>query len=223
MVSNAFNTKPFPNMIDHEMDSSMNSPWGDSGVFASAVDQFLGSLNLISALTQISNPGLNMTANKRRLARSVINRTMEMAGSLECYALETGDEILSAKVSLSPAIIARSWDPVISATAKSIFDIAEELIEAEAKEAGLCGITRERNQLLLNSIIAFAAAIGSEFEQDEFGPISLEAEFRRAHEILKGGIDPLLSAFKEESDSLFISYRQARDLSETLPQMIFSS
>jgi hypothetical protein len=197
--------------------------WSSSSMFATAVDKVLGSLNLIEALMQIGNPQFKViTANRRRLGRSVIARTMEMASALACYASRVQDQILSAKVSLSPAMMARSWDPVISATARSIYDLCEELIETGTQEAAQCGITSERNQLLLNAIVAFSAAIGSGIGTSGPQPVSVDAECKRAQEILKGGIDPLMVAVKAQSESFFASYRQARELAEALPQMLLN-
>ena len=198
---------------------SSDDLWGNSRMFSTAVNSFLGSLNLIEALAQIANPeNKNVTANRRRLGQSVINRTIEMASSLACYASMTGDQILSAKVSLSPAMVARSWDPVISATARSIYDLSEELIASGTQEAALCGITAEKNQLLLNSIVAFSASIGSEIGTTTSEPFSLAAELRRADEILRRGIDPLMLSIKAQNNSFFAGFRLARGLAEFPPQ-----
>ena len=203
-----------------ELELKKEVVWSNTGAVGTVVGKFLGSMNLVSALAQITSSQIDtVTVNKRRLVRSVINRTMEMAEALECYAARVEDQILSAKVSLSPTMIARSWDPVITATARAIYDLSEELIQTGASEAGQCGVTPERNQLLLNSIVAFANAIGSEVERDSLAPVSLEAEFARAEEILRSGIEPLLAGVKQHCEGLLAMHRQAMALSKAIPQV----
>jgi len=207
--------------VVRELELKKEVVWSNTGAVGSVVDKFLGSMNLVSALAQLSNAQFNtLTVNKRRLVRSVINRTMEMAEALECFAARQGDEILSAKVALSPAMIARSWDPVITATARAIHDLSEELIQTGSPEAAKCGVTAERNQLLLNSIIAFSAAIGMEGERESLAPCFLEAEFARAEEILRSGIEPLLNGVKEHCDALLAMHRQAMALA--IPHMFLN-
>jgi hypothetical protein len=187
------------------------------------VSKFLDSLNLIEALAQMANPRCAaVRINKHILAHSVINRTLDMASSLACYAAMKADEMLSAKVALSPGMISRSWDPVISSTAHTIYDLADKLTHARDPEAAQCGITQERNQLLLNAIVAFAAASGSEEPPcaPSSVPYSLEAELRMAEEILDKGIAPLMTAFKSQRDAFFDNYRKARELAEALPEIL---
>ena len=199
-------------MPNSEADENL---WSGPSAIAAAVNNFLDSLTLIEALAQIRNPHTkSVTANKRRLAKSAINRTMETAGSLVNFASLKGDPILSAKFSLSPSMLARSWDPVISATARSVYDLAHELIAAAPSEAETCGITAERNQLLLNAIVAFSASTGSDSAPQTADSFSLEVEFRRAEEILNAGVGPLLASLKAQRESLLNAYRQAMHLAE---------
>ena len=75
--------------VEVKHNSKSKSPWTASRGLGSAVDkfpEFPGSMNLISALAQISSLELKtITANQRHLARSVINRTKEMAQALDCF------------------------------------------------------------------------------------------------------------------------------------------
>ena len=119
-------------------------------------------MNVLAALGQAQGASTTgITADKARLADSVINRAMEIGGAVAAYASGTGDATLQAQVTFSKSVLKDLRDAELDDRAQAVHDIAADLLAKHAAAMGDYGLTATKLTDLQSAITAYSAMVGS--------------------------------------------------------------
>jgi hypothetical protein len=180
-------------------DAAYKPLWAPLPAFAKGVAAFYGSLNLLTALTQTQGTLLTgVTVNKGRLAESVINRAVLVAGALAAYASATGNRTLFAKADLRAGNLQKLRDAALDDAALALQDLAAAEFGPNAAKLAEYGLNATRLTELSSAITAYSAVVGKPFAERAKRKSATDAipdELARIDQILSEQLDRLMPQF----------------------------
>ncbi|MEO5913568.1 MAG: hypothetical protein ABIS50_05010 [Luteolibacter sp.] len=190
--------------------------WSTLAAFTRGQIALEGSINVLSALAQAQgNPLTGITLDKARLLRSLISRTLIVAGAAGAYAFEIKNNTLAAKFDVTATSLGAIREPLLDDAAQLIHDEAAALVTADAAKMAEFNLTPALLTDLQSAITACGAVLGTPRAaiSGRTGiTTAIAAEIDRADENLKQILDRLILQFETEQPLFFTAYKSARKI-----------
>ncbi|MDB6170821.1 MAG: hypothetical protein JWL59_132 [Chthoniobacteraceae bacterium] len=196
-------------------DAAYKALWTPLPAFAKGVAAFYGSLNLLTALTQAQGTMLTgVTVDKERLAESVINRTLLVAGALAAYASASGNRTLFDKSDIRLGDLQKLRDAALDDAAFALYSLAAAEFKASPATLAEYGMSAAQLKELSNAIAAYSAMVGKPFAERAKRKSATDAipdELARIDQVLSEQIDRLMPQFAGNKE-FAAAYENARQI-----------
>jgi hypothetical protein len=191
------------------LDDADNQPiWNALPAFANGVNQLYGSINVLATLGQAQTADTTgIAGDKARLATSVINRAVIIAGAAGTFASATDNQTLAAKFNITPSKLQNLRDAQLDDAAQAIHDDADALVAKDAATMANYGLTAAKLTDLQSAITAYSAMVGSPraaIAGKTAITAAIEAEIARADKLLNEQLDRLVLQFEADQPA-FVS------------------
>ncbi|MES2440124.1 MAG: hypothetical protein V4584_13730 [Verrucomicrobiota bacterium] len=188
--------------------------WSALPAFARGQASLEGSINILSALARTQgSPLTGITLDKDRLLRSLISRTLVVAGAAGAYAFETKNNTLAAKFDVTATSLGAIREPLLDDAAQLIHDEAAALVTAQPVKMAEFNLTPALLTDLQSAITACSAVLGTPraaISGRTAITSAIAAEIDRADENLKQILDRLILQFETDQPLFFTAYQSAR-------------
>ncbi|MCX8497300.1 MAG: hypothetical protein ORN51_14050 [Akkermansiaceae bacterium] len=187
--------------------------------FVRAMTGLEGSLNLLSALAQMQDtPLTGIALDKSRLQRSLINRTLIVAGAAGAYAFEFPNLTLGAKFDVKEGELNNTKDAMLDKVAQGIYDEAAAIIAADPVKTAEYNLKPTLLTDLQSAITAYSSTLGTP-RAAIVGRVAvteaITAEIDRAKDNLTNVLDRLILQFQAEHPAFVSAYEAARKVIRT--------
>ncbi len=190
--------------------------------FPSVVSQVTAFQNAVTALkakvaeieetAELSSLSLaGITADKKNFKETVCQLTVDIAGMISAYAVETSNSTLKQEVNLTISRLKRKSDTELVLICQAVHDRAVEF----KAELGDYGVTNDMTAELQTAITNYAdaspkprTAIGKRKTRKEI----IKQLFRELDEILKDRMDALMGKFRTSKPEFYQTYFNLREI-----------
>ncbi len=175
-----------------------------------------GSLNVLSALGQAQgSPLTGIAMDKERLQRSLVNRTLIVAGAAGACAFEATNHTQAQQFKVSETGLLRLRNTILDDTAQNIHDHAAAMLAADPAKAAEYNLTALSLADLQSAITAYGSTLGTPRAAIATRVATTEAiiaEVTRARLNLKNVLDRLIVPFETTHPAFTAAYHAARKI-----------